>query len=52
MGYCYYVDDVVICFVECVYESGVDVFRIFDVMNDIRNLKIVIKVIIDSGVYV
>ena len=39
LGYRHYADDVVTRFVERAHESGVDVFRIFDAMNDIRNLK-------------
>ncbi|HBL21260.1 MAG TPA: oxaloacetate decarboxylase, partial [Alteromonas mediterranea] len=44
-------DDVVTRFVERAHESGVDVFRIFDAMNDIRNLKTAIKATIDSGAH-
>ena len=39
LGYRHYADDVVVKFVERAAENGVDVFRIFDAMNDMRNLK-------------
>jgi oxaloacetate decarboxylase alpha subunit len=51
LGYRHYADDVVVRFVERAHESGVDVFRIFDAMNDIRNLKTAIKATIDSGAH-
>ncbi|GFD83146.1 oxaloacetate decarboxylase [Tenacibaculum sp. KUL118] len=51
LGYRHYADDVVTRFVERAHESGVDVFRIFDAMNDIRNLKTAIKATIESGAH-
>ena len=39
LGYRHYADDLVIKFVERAAESGVDIFRIFDAMNDMRNLE-------------
>ncbi len=39
LGYRHYSDDVVHAFVKQAANAGVDVFRIFDAMNDIRNLK-------------
>ena len=39
LGYRHYADDLVIKFVERAAVSGVDVFRIFDAMNDMRNLE-------------
>ena len=39
LGYRHYADDVVDAFVETAAENGMDVFRIFDAMNDIRNLQ-------------
>ena len=39
LGYRHYSDDVVRKFVDRCVENGVNVFRIFDAMNDIRNLK-------------
>jgi oxaloacetate decarboxylase (Na+ extruding) subunit alpha len=39
LGYRHYADDVVETFVARAAENGIDVFRIFDAMNDIRNMK-------------
>jgi len=39
LGYRHYADDVVEAFVERSAENGIDVFRIFDAMNDLRNLR-------------
>jgi pyruvate carboxylase subunit B len=38
VGYRHYADDLVDAFVEKARETGIDVFRIFDALNDIRNL--------------
>lgn len=43
LGYRHYADDVVKRFVERARVNGVDVFRIFDAMNDVRNLKTAIE---------
>ena len=43
LGYRHYADDVVERFVERSAENGMDVFRIFDAMNDTRNLETAIK---------
>ena len=43
LGYRHYADDVVEKFVERAAHNGVDVFRIFDAMNDMRNLETAIK---------
>jgi len=39
LGYRHYSDDVVQAFVQKSADNGVDVFRIFDAMNDMRNLR-------------
>ena len=39
LGYKHYADDVVDLFVKKSKENGVDVFRIFDALNDVRNLR-------------
>jgi len=39
VGYRNYPDDVVVKFVEKAYENGVDIFRVFDALNDVRNLE-------------
>ena len=51
LGYRHYADDVVTRFVERAHDNGVDVFRIFDAMNDVRNLKTAIKATIDTGAH-
>ncbi len=43
VGYRHYSDDIVIKFVEHAAESGIDIFRIFDAVNDIRNMEVAIK---------
>lgn len=43
LGYRHYADDVVEKFVERAAANGIDVFRIFDAMNDVRNLQTAIK---------
>lgn len=47
LGYRHYADDVVTAFVERAAKNGMDVFRIFDAMNDPRNLKTAIKAAVD-----
>ena len=49
LGYRHYADDLVIKFVERAAESGVDVFRIFDAMNDMRNLETAISAVQKVG---
>jgi oxaloacetate decarboxylase alpha subunit len=51
LGYRHYADDVVIKFVERAHTNGVDVFRIFDAMNDVRNLTTAIKATKDVGAH-
>ncbi len=45
LGYRHYSDDVVHAFVKQAADTGVDVFRIFDAMNDIRNLQTAIEAV-------
>lgn len=45
LGYRHYSDDVVHAFVKQAANGGVDVFRIFDAMNDLRNLKTSIEAV-------
>jgi oxaloacetate decarboxylase alpha subunit len=49
LGYRHYADDVVEAFVEKSAENGMDVFRIFDALNDLRNLETAIKATINCG---
>jgi oxaloacetate decarboxylase alpha subunit len=49
LGYRHYADDVVYKFVDRAAENGMDVFRIFDAMNDVRNLKTAIDAVKKTG---
>lgn len=49
LGYRHYADDVVTAFVERAAENGIDVFRIFDALNDLRNLETAMKAVKNSG---
>ena len=51
LGYRHYADDVVMKFVERAHTNGVDVFRIFDAMNDVRNLTTAVKATKDVGAH-
>ena len=47
LGYKHYSDEIVFKFIEKSKENGVDVFRIFDALNDTRNMETAIKATID-----
>lgn len=49
LGYRHYADDVVDKFVERAAHNGVDVFRVFDAMNDVRNLQTALKAVKKQG---
>ncbi|AMX02830.1 sodium-extruding oxaloacetate decarboxylase subunit alpha [Microbulbifer thermotolerans] len=49
LGYRHYADDVVEKFVERAAKNGVDVFRVFDAMNDMRNLGTALKAVKKQG---
>jgi oxaloacetate decarboxylase alpha subunit len=49
LGYRHYADDVVEKFVERAAANGIDVFRIFDAMNDPRNLETAIRAVVKQG---
>jgi pyruvate carboxylase subunit B len=49
VGYRNYPDDVVIKFVEKAAENGIDIFRVFDALNDIRNMEVAIKTVKKVG---
>ncbi|RTR34530.1 sodium-extruding oxaloacetate decarboxylase subunit alpha [Shewanella atlantica] len=51
LGYRHYADDLVHKFVERAHTNGVDVFRIFDAMNDVRNLETAVKSVIEVGAH-
>lgn len=52
VGYRHYSDDVVKKFVERAAKNGVDIFRIFDALNDIRNLDVAIRAAKESRSHV
>jgi len=45
VGYRNYADDVVEAFVQRACDNGIDIFRVFDALNDFRNFQTVVKVI-------
>ena len=49
LGYRHYADDVIEAFVDRAAENGMDVFRIFDAMNDMRNIETAIKATAKTG---
>ena len=49
LGYRHYADDVVDKFVERAAHNGVDVFRVFDAMNDMRNIETALKAVKKHG---
>ncbi|MBI5137041.1 MAG: sodium-extruding oxaloacetate decarboxylase subunit alpha [Nitrospirae bacterium] len=49
VGYRHYADDVVERFVELACDNGIDVFRIFDALNDVRNLETAIRTVKRKG---
>ncbi|MGC8819765.1 MAG: pyruvate carboxylase subunit B [Fervidobacterium sp.] len=52
VGYRHYADDVVELFIRKAVENGVQVIRIFDALNDIRNVEKSIEVALECGVHV
>lgn len=46
LGYRHYADDVVQKFVERAAHNGIDVFRVFDAMNDVRNLETAVRAVL------
>ncbi|QSX39832.1 sodium-extruding oxaloacetate decarboxylase subunit alpha [Shewanella cyperi] len=51
LGYRHYADDLVHRFVERAHENGMDVFRIFDAMNDVRNLQEAVRAVKQVGAH-
>lgn len=52
VGYRHYADDVVREFIRLASDGGIDIFRIFDALNDIRNLKTAIDEVKKQGKFV
>ena len=51
LGYRHYADDVVDKFVERCVINGIDVFRIFDAMNDMRNIERAVKAVLNTDAH-
>ena len=51
LGYRHYADDVVDKFVERCAVNGIDVFRIFDAMNDMRNIEHAVKAVLNTNAH-
>lgn len=51
LGYRHYADDVVDKFVERCAVNGIDVFRIFDAMNDMRNIERAVKAVLNTDAH-
>jgi len=51
VGYKHYPDDVVRKFISLAVKNGVDIFRIFDALNDVRNMEASIKAVKDEGAH-
>ncbi|MCA2019167.1 oxaloacetate decarboxylase, partial [Vibrio tritonius] len=51
LGYRHYADDVVDTFVERAVKNGMDVFRVFDAMNDPRNMQQAIRAVKKQGAH-
>ena len=49
LGYKHYSDDIVRRFVRASVRNGSDIFRIFDALNDVTNLKVAIEETVKSG---
>ncbi|MGO1461335.1 MAG: sodium-extruding oxaloacetate decarboxylase subunit alpha [Marinobacter sp.] len=49
LGYRHYADDVVEAFVQKAADNGIDVFRVFDALNDTRNLETAMKAVKKAG---
>jgi len=51
LGYKNYPDEVVTSFIKKSVENGIDIIRIFDALNDVRNLELAIKVTKEAGAH-
>ena len=49
LGYGHYPDDFVKLFVTKAVENGIDVIRIFDALNDVKNLKVAMEATVKAG---
>ena len=51
LGYRHYADDVVEAFIKKSIENGIDIIRVFDALNDTRNMETSIRVIKEGGAH-
>lgn len=51
LGYKHYPDDVVRNFVRCSVQNGVDIIRIFDALNDLRNIEVAVDETLKQGAH-
>lgn len=51
LGYKHYPDDVVRSFIKNAVENGIDIIRIFDALNDFRNIKVAVEETIKQGAH-
>jgi len=51
LGYTHYPDDVVEAFVKYAVQDGIRVIRIFDALNDVRNMRMAIAATLESGAH-
>ncbi len=51
VGYRHYPDDVVERFVEAASRNGVDIFRVFDALNDVRNMRKSMEEVKNNGAH-
>ena len=49
LGYRHYADDIVEQFITSAAQNGIDIFRIFDALNDVRNLEASVKAVKKNG---
>ena len=49
LGYKHYPDDVVVRFIERSVANGIDIIRIFDALNDLRNIKLAVETTVKAG---
>mgnify|MGYP000856875447 CR=1 FL=1 len=49
LGYRHYPDDVVEAFVKYAIQNGITIVRIFDALNDVRNMRTAIKATLENG---
>jgi len=51
LGYKHYPDDVVRLFVDHAVQNGMDIFRIFDALNDFRNIEVAVEETLKQGAH-